>query len=63
MERSEPSSSPAHSAPFQYVVGIDRGSEACSFCVLKPDKSQVIKPTEFANAAPGFAVLTRKLEG
>lgn len=40
MECSEPSSSPRDSSSFQYVVGIDIGSEVCSFCVLKPDKSQ-----------------------
>ncbi|GAC1399576.1 MAG: hypothetical protein NVSMB49_10080 [Ktedonobacteraceae bacterium] len=60
MKCSEPSSSPVDSSSFQYVVGIDRGSEACSFCVLKPDKSQIIKPPEFVNAAPGFSLLTKK---
>ncbi len=63
MELSHSSSSPVDSSSFRYVVGIDIGSEACSFCALKPDKSQVIRPTEFANAAAGFAVLTNKLEG
>lgn len=53
MECSEPSSSPRDSSSFQYVVGIDIGSEVCSFCVLKPDKSQAIKPMEFGNATPG----------
>jgi len=63
MECSEPSSSPRGSSSFQFVVGIDIGSEVCSFCVLNQDKSQVIKPTEFGNATPGFALLTKKLEG
>ena len=63
MECSEPSFSPVDSSSFEYAVGIDIGSEACSFCVLKPDKCQIIKPTEFVNAAPGFSLLTKRLEG
>jgi len=55
-------SSPVDPSSFTYVVGIDIGSQTCSFCTLKPDKSQVIKPTEFANAPAGFAVLLDKLE-
>ena len=47
---------------FRYVVGIDIGSQTCSFCTLNPDKSVVIKPTDVANAAPGFAVLQEKLK-
>ncbi len=49
------------SAPL-YAVGIDIGSESCSFCILKPDKHVVFKPTGFANAASGFAFLIEKLE-
>jgi transposase len=63
MERSDPSSSPGDISSFQYVVGIDIGSEVCSFCVHKRDKSQVIKPTEFVNATAGFTLLSKKLEG
>jgi hypothetical protein len=48
--------------PVSYAVGIDVGSQSCSFCVLKPDKSVLIKPGNFANAAPGFAVLLEQLE-
>ena len=55
-------SSPVDASSYQYVVGIDIGSEQCSFCTLKPDKSQVIKPTEFANAAAGFSLLHEQLE-
>lgn len=60
MEYPESSHAPGESASFHSVVGIDVGSEVCSFCALKPEKSQVIKPTEFVNAAPGFALLTKK---
>ena len=53
-------SSPVDASGFAYVVGIDIGSQTCDFCVLKPDKSQVIKSTEFADAEPGFEVLHSK---
>src|SRR5438067_1918630 len=55
-------STPPDPARFQYVVGIDIGSQSCSFCTLKPDKSTVIKPTTFANTAEGFEVLFERLE-
>ncbi len=59
---TQPSSSnPLDPAPFRYVVGIDIGSQSCSFCTLKPDKHMVLKPTDFANTAGGFAVLLEKL--
>jgi transposase len=61
MEPSNSASSHVEISSFQYIVGIDIGSEACCFCAFKPDKSQVMKPTEFANAASGFALLTKKL--
>ena len=48
--------------PIRYAAGIDVGSQSCSFCVLQPDKSIAIKPTNFANAAAGFALLQEKLE-
>jgi hypothetical protein len=48
--------------PISYAVGIDVGSQSCSFCVLKPDKSIALKPTNIANAAPGFAMLLHQLE-
>lgn len=48
--------------PVRYAVGVDVGSQSCSFCVLKLDKSIALKPTNFANAAPGFAVLLYQLE-
>src|SRR6266700_4442441 len=46
---------------FSYVVGIDIGSETCCFTVLTPQKHVVIKPTELANAASGFAVLQERI--
>ncbi len=62
MSSSDMLSSPVDALGFAYVVGIDIGSQTCSFCALKPDKSQVIKPTEFANTRPGFRVLVNKIE-
>lgn len=48
-------------ASFASVVGIDIGSEQCCFTVLTPDKQVVIKPTDLANAASGFAFLHQRL--
>ena len=62
MRSSDTPSSPIDASSFVYVGGIDIGSQTGDFCVLKPDKSQVIKSTEFANARPGFELLQRKLE-
>jgi transposase len=52
---------PKEDLPTRYAVGIDVGSQSCSFCVLQPDKSIAIKPTDFANAAGGFALLQEQL--
>ena len=62
MDQSDAPSSAVDASAYTYVVGIDVGSQTCSMCVLKPNKSQVIKPTDFANAAAGFALLHDKLE-
>ena len=62
MGQSNSPASPVDPSAFTYVVGIDIGSQTCSFCALKPDKSQVIKPTDFANAPAGFGSLLDKLE-
>jgi transposase len=62
MDQAESPSSVVDSSSFAFVVGIDIGSAWCSFCILKPDKSQVIKPTEFANTMSGFAALQGHLE-
>ncbi len=61
MSPSDIPSSSVDASSFAYVVGIDIGSQSCDFCVLKPDKSQVIKSTEFANTRPGFELLQSKL--
>ena len=53
-------SSPVDASSFSYVVGVDIGSQTCSMCTLKPDKSQVIKPTSFSNASAGFGLLQEK---
>jgi transposase len=55
-------SSPVDASSFQYVVGVDIGSQTCSFCAIKPDKSQALKPMEFANATAGFTQVHEHLE-
>src|SRR5215471_18466689 len=62
MSQADMPSSPIDASVYQYIVGIDIGSQMCSCCMLKPDKSQVIKPTEFPNAMPGFTFLQERLE-
>lgn len=62
MSQADRSSSPVNASWFRYVVGVDIGSPTCSCCALKPDKSQVIKPTEFPNASPGFTCLQERWE-
>jgi hypothetical protein len=47
MSPSDIPSSLVDASSFVYVVGIDIGSQSCDFCVCKPDKSQVVKPTKF----------------
>jgi transposase len=61
MSQTDRASSLVDASSFAYVVGVDIGSQTCSFCVCKPDKSQVIKPSEVANATPGFELLEEKL--
>lgn len=62
MSQAETSSSPVDASSFQYIVGVDIGSQTCSFCALKPDKSQALKPMEFPNDTVGFTVVHEKLE-
>ena len=62
MNQADKPSASVDASSFQLVVGIDISSQTCRFCALKPDKSQVIKPTEFANAPTGFGMLQEKLE-
>lgn len=61
MSSSDMPSSVVDASGFAYVVGIDVGSQRCDFCVLKPDKSQVLKSTAFANALAGFELLQNHL--
>ena len=62
MMQSDHVSSSVDASGFRYVVGIDIGSQSCSLCVFKPDKSPVFKPSDFANTGGGFALLQEKLE-
>jgi hypothetical protein len=57
MSQADLLSSPIDASVYQYIVGIQIGSQTFSCCALKPDKSQVIKPSEFPNAMPGFTFL------
>ena len=45
----------------KYVCGIDIGSQSCSGCITRPDKSVVVKPTAFANAREGWKRWEEKL--
>src|SRR6266566_7414710 len=45
----------------KYVCGIELGSQSCSGCVIRPDKSLLVKPIEFANTQEGLQVWKEKL--
>jgi hypothetical protein len=62
MDQATSPSSPVDPSTFRYVVGIDIGSQTCSFCTLKPDKSQVINPSDFTTAPAGFGLLLDTVE-
>src|SRR6266513_545165 len=62
MNPSDSSSSQVDTSSFQYVVGVDIGMELCSFCILTPEKSQLVKPATIPNGASGFAQLHEKLK-
>ena len=55
------SGSSQEEAPIKYVCEIDVGSQSCSGCVCRPDKSVVVKAVTFANAKDGWEVLFEKL--
>jgi transposase len=55
------SASEASGANIKYVCGIDIGSQSCAGCILRPNKSVVLKPITFANAREGWQVLEEKL--
>ncbi len=60
MTHSSPQS-PLDPSVYRFIVAIDIGSEQCSFCVFRPDKSLLVKATEMANASAGFAQLHERL--
>ena len=45
----------------KYVCGIDIGSQSCAGCILRSDKSVVVKAIPFANAREGWQVWEEKL--
>ncbi|GHO60417.1 hypothetical protein KSB_88920 [Ktedonobacter robiniae] len=44
-----------------YVCGIDLGSQSCAGCILRLDKSVVVKSIAFANAREGWQLWEEKL--
>jgi transposase len=56
-----PTASFVEGAEIKYVCGIDIGSQSCSGCITRPNKSVVIKPTTFANAREGWNRWEEKL--
>src|SRR5260370_28551008 len=45
----------------KYVCGVDIGSQSCAGCILRLDKSVVVKPISFANAREGWQIWEEKL--
>lgn len=45
----------------KYVCGIDIGSQSCAGCILRSDKSVVVKAMPFANARQGWRIWEEKL--
>jgi len=45
----------------KYVCGIDIGSQSCAGCILRLDKSTVVKPMAFTNARQGWEIWEEKL--
>jgi hypothetical protein len=45
----------------KYVCGIELGSQSFSGCIIRPDKSLVIRPTDFVNTQEGWQVWEEKL--
>lgn len=48
-------------ATCKFAVGIDVGAEQCALAILRPDRSALGKPLDFANSADGFAFVQHKL--
>lgn len=61
MSSSDPTplSSPVDVSDFDYVVGIDVGSQVCIYTICQPDKRLVVKPTELINGRGGSSSWTR----
>jgi transposase len=58
MTLSTPSSEEAN---IKYVCGIDIGSQTCSGCITRPDKSVVVKSITIALAREGWQVWEKRL--
>jgi transposase len=56
-----PTATSVEAAEIKYVCGIDIGSQTCSGCITRPDKSVVVKPTTFTNAREGWNLWEEKL--
>ena len=54
------SGSSQEDAPIKYVCGIDVGSQSCSGCVCRPDKSVVIKPVTASQCEGGLGGVVRE---
>jgi transposase len=61
MNMTPSASAPEEEATTRYVCGIDIGSQFCSDCICRPDKSVVVRPITFANTLGGWQVLEEKL--
>src|SRR3979411_2920772 len=61
MSMTASSASSEEEATIKYVCGIDIGSQSCSGCVMRPDKSVRVKPITFANTKQGWQVIEEKV--
>ncbi|WP_244422615.1 IS110 family transposase [Ktedonobacter racemifer] len=55
------SSTSSEEATIKYVCGVDIGSQSCTGCICRPDKSIVVKSMPFANAREGWQIWEEKL--
>ncbi|WP_236601424.1 IS110 family transposase [Ktedonobacter sp. SOSP1-52] len=56
-----PAASSGEGTEIKYVCGLDIGSQSCSGCITRPDKSVVVKPVTFANVREGWTMWEKKL--
>ncbi len=54
-------SASSEEATIKYVCGIDTGSQSCTGCICRPDKSMVVKSVTFTNAREGWQIWEEKL--